>query len=146
MRLQLILIILFTGVSIGQEADSVLKQTFPVSKKINHRPPMPFFEGRPYYLELFSDLPENRLESITLFFKTDQSMDYREIPLDYYRGRYRFKYDPVIYPGKELTYFFVAIVKGSGSYASPVDENGKLVPMVIEPMDPIKYYERITPK
>ena len=146
MKLQLILIVLFAEFSVGQEVDSVLQQTFPVSHKINHRPPRPFFEGRPYYLELFSDLPENTLESITLFFKTDQSMDYREIPLDYYRGRYRFKYDPVIYPGKKLTYFFVAIVKGSGSYATPVDENGKLVPMVIEPMDPIKYYERITPK
>lgn len=146
MKLLSILIILSIGISVAQEVDSALKQTFPVSTRINHRPPWPFFKGRPYYLEVFSDIPENSLESITLFFKTDESMDYREISLDYYRGRYRFKYDPMIQPGKEITYFFIATVKDAGSYGTPVDEDGKLVPMVIQPIDPIDYYERITPK
>ena len=132
--------------SIGQEPESLLKKTFPMPQMIHHRPPWPFFKGRPYYLELFSDLPQNEVESLTLFFKTDQTIQYREVPLQPYRGRYRFKYDPDLHPGKEITYFFVAIMKLAGSYATPVDENGKLVPMIINPIDPAKYYESIAPK
>ena len=139
-------LILISTFSFGQGADSLLRKTFPISQKIHHRPPWPFFQDRPYYLEVFSDLSEEEVESLTIFFRTDQTLEYREIGLERYRGRYRFKYDPNFYPGEEITYFFVVIMKNAGSYATPVDENGNLVPMILMPIDPVKYYESIMPR
>ncbi len=141
-----ILLLLLLTFSFGQGAESLLQKTFPLSPKIHHRPPWPFFNGRPYHLELFSELAEKDVESLSIFFKTDQALEYREIKLESYRGRYRFKYDPTIYPGQEITYFFVAILKNSGSHATPIDENGKLAPMILRPIDPIKYYKSIMPR
>jgi hypothetical protein len=135
-----------TAFAFGQEADSLLQQTFPLSPKIHHRPPWPFFEGRPYHLELFSDLLKKDVESLSIFFKTNQTLEYREAALERYRGRYRFKYDPATHPGEEITYFFVAILKNAGSHATPIDENGKLAPMILRPIDPVKYYESIMPR
>ena len=124
-------------------ADSLLKRTFPFSQKILHKPPSPFFKGRPYTLEVFVDMSQDSVEYVSLFFKTDTFIKYREMPLEEYRGRLRFRYDPKIYPGDELQYFFVVVVKNGGIYASPVHRDGRLRPVKIRPVDPMKYYENL---
>lgn len=142
-------IILLTVSAFGQplaDAESLLSRTFPYTAKLLHKPPKPFFQGRPYNLEFFCDLPQDSLEAIVLFFKTDQFLQYREVPLEPYRGRFRFRYDPKLHPGEEVSYFFVAVLKSAGIHAIPVDRQGKLAPYRIRPVDPIKYYESITPR
>lgn len=134
----------------GQEAEtdaeSLLKRKFASTTKLLHKPPRPFFQGRPYNLEFFSDLPKDSVETLALFFKTEANLEYWEVPLEPYRGRYRFRYDPKLHPGEEITYFFVAIMKNAGIYAVPLNGDGKLAPYYIRLVDPIKYYESITPK
>ena len=134
------------GQEVGIDAQSLLKRKFSFSTKLLHNPPRPFFQGRPYNLEFFSYLPKDSVETLSLFFKTDQTLEYREVPLKPYRGRYRFRYDPKLYPGDEITYFFVVVMKNAGLYAVPVYGDGKLAPFRVRPVDPIKYYESITPK
>lgn len=126
-----------------QLADSLLKKTFPFSQRILHNPPAPFFKGRPYSLEVLVDIGQDSVEYVSLFFKTDSFTEYREMPLEKYRGRLRFKYDPKMYPGDELHYFFVVVVKSGGIYASPVHRDGQLRPVKITPVDPMKYYENL---
>tara|TARA_B100000035_G_scaffold162808_1_gene138656 strand:+ start:1176 stop:1640 length:465 start_codon:yes stop_codon:yes gene_type:complete len=127
----------------SQLADSLLKKTFPFSQKILHKAPSPFFKGRPYTLEVFVGLAQDSVEYVSLFFKTDTFIKYREMPLEQYRGRLRFKYDPQVYPGDELQYFFIAVVKNGGIYAAPVNRDGRLTPVKIRPVDPMKYYENL---
>ena len=134
------------GQEAGTDAESLLKRKFASTTKLLHKPPRPFFQGRPYNLEFFSDLSKDSVETLALFLKTEKNLEYREVPLEPYRGRYRFRYDPKLHPGEEITYFFVAVMKNAGIYAVPVNGDGKLAPYYIRPVDPIKYYESITPK
>ena len=69
---------LFMTVSVfGQEAGTdtelLLKRKFFSTTKLLHKPPRPFFQGRPYNLEFFSDLPEDSVETLVLFFKTEKN-------------------------------------------------------------------------
>ena len=110
-----------------------------------HKTPNPFFQGRPYFLEVFSDIPYDSLESINFYFKTNESKNFREEKLNFFKGRYRFKYDPKIYPGKKIYYFFIAKIKHSGMYAFPINEQGMLNPIELKLIDPIEYYKERTP-
>ena len=62
----------------GQEAEtdaeSLLKRKFASTTKLLHKPPRPFFQGRPYNLEFFSDLPKDSVEALALFFKTEANL------------------------------------------------------------------------
>lgn len=128
-----------------QSADSLLIRTFPLTDKLFHLPPTPFFEDRPYFLELFIDIPWDSLESISIFFRTDSLSQYQAIPLEKYRGRFRFRYDPDRFPGTVLTYFFVATEKNFGLHASPLDTSGRIEPVNIHLVNPVEYYETFEP-
>jgi hypothetical protein len=56
------------GQEAGTDAESLLKRKFSSTTKLLHKPPRPFFQGRPYNLEFFSDLPEDSVETLALFF------------------------------------------------------------------------------
>ena len=124
---------------------SLFNTLFPINSKLIHKIPNPLFSGRPYFFEIFCDIPTDSLESISFFYKTDNSIEFREEKLELFRGRYRFKYDPKIYPSKQLNYFFIVKVKEAGMYAFPVNNKGKLIPINIESIDPIKYYKNRIP-
>jgi len=139
------LIFIFLTSKILTQELSLLNTLFPINSKLIHKIPSPFFLGRPYFLEIFCDIPTDSLESISVFYKTDGSIEFREEKLELFRGRYRFKYDPKIYPSKQLSYFFIVKVKKAGMYAFPVNNKGKLIPINIESIDPIKYYKNRIP-
>ncbi|MFQ6674920.1 MAG: hypothetical protein ACE5LH_01100 [Fidelibacterota bacterium] len=125
----------------AQPADSLLKATFSLKQRLYHHPPIPFFKGRPYNLEVVVDIPGDSLETVSIFLKTDRMSSYQEIPLTPYRGRYLFRYDPEEYPGDVVSYFLVAAARGFRLYAIPLDKSGKIAPFTIHPLKPVKYYE-----
>lgn len=145
MRTCLILIMLPMAALFSQSPDSLLVKTFPQSNKIFHRPPSPFFQGRPTFLELFVDIAWDSLKNVSIFFKTENSVDYQEISLEKYRGRFRFKYDSEPFPGDTISYFFMATETDFSLHVIPLDDSGKIKPVQIQPVDPIKYYESMTP-
>ena len=76
-----------------------------------------------------------------LFFKTDLMQYYREINIEGEQGLYRFKYDPKIYPGTSIQYYFV-IKSNTQLFATPVSSKGKLYPMDSQFIDPIEYHKQ----
>lgn len=141
--IRLITIILTLAIPIiGQTTEELLNKQFPQSQRIIHLPPDPFFKGRPYYLELVSDIPEDSVTSASLFIATEQSVRYLEFLLENYHGLYRFRYDPSKIIGNVLIYFFVLTTTDFGIYATPLTDAGKLDPVVIKPVDPVEYYNR----
>ncbi len=48
----------------GQKIDSLLTTTFQRSSALFHHLKMPIFQSRPYYLELFVDVPEDKIEYV----------------------------------------------------------------------------------
>ena len=125
-----------------QPADSLLMETYLPSRKLLHRPPSPFFQGRPYFLDLFVDVPDDSLESASIFFKTENSVEYWETVMAKWRGRYRFEYDPDRFPGDTLHYFFVVTEKNFSIHATPLDNSGKIKPVTIHRVDPGEYRKR----
>jgi len=143
--IRLLTIILTLAIAIpiiGQTAEELLNKQFPLSQYIFHLPSDPFFKGRPYYLELVSDIPEDSVTSASLFIATEKSVRYLEFPLENYHGLYRFRYDPLKITGNVLIYFFVLTTTDFGIYAAPLTDEGKLDPVVIKPVDPVEYYNR----
>lgn len=145
MRTYVILQIILISTLICQSIDTTLTETFPLTNKLLHHPPSPFFKGRPYFLELIVDFPWDSLENASIFFKTEKSIEYQEIPLEKYRKRLRFKYDPELFPGDTLSYFFIVTRKDFSIFAIPLDGSGKIKTVNIHPIEPTKYYEQLPP-
>ena len=76
--LKIFLLFFLLKIEIFSQDSSLFKKTFPLESKLLHKTPNPFFQGRPYFLELFSDIPLDSLESINFYFKTDKSKNYRD--------------------------------------------------------------------
>ena len=125
----------------GQKNDSLLTTTFQRSSALFHHLKMPIFQSRPYYLELFVDVPEDKINSASIFFSTKHIAQYREEPLEWYRGRYRFKYDPVTHPGEKFKYFFIVTETDYSIHAVPLDSIGRISPKVLQPVDPLEYFK-----
>ncbi|MFQ6607505.1 MAG: hypothetical protein ACE5EE_03090 [Fidelibacterota bacterium] len=125
----------------AQETDSLLSSTFPPSPALFHHLKLPVFQGRPYYLELFVDIPIDQINSAAIFFRTEKMSRYREAPLEWYRGRYRFKYDPEAYPGKMFKYFFVVTEVNYSIHAIPLDSAGRVAPQILQPVNPLEYFK-----
>jgi len=132
----------FVTTTFAQKSEILLSRIYPFAPKLLHHPPSPFLKGKPYYLELYVEIPEDSLESVTIFFKSDTSADYQEIPMEKYRGIYRFKYDPLEHQGDEISYFFVVSTKSHRLYATPLDTKWRIAPVQLNPVDPVKYYQR----
>lgn len=139
----LLLLTFLLTTTTSQFTETLLNQTFSPTEKIIHHLKQPIFKGRPYFIELFVDIPDDELESVSIFFKVDSALDFEEIPIKLLRGRYQFKYDPKTRTEKSFTYFFMVSTKDFSLYAVPLDDKGKISPNTVFPVDPIKYYESL---
>tara|TARA_B100000029_G_scaffold514780_1_gene618978 strand:+ start:3840 stop:4280 length:441 start_codon:yes stop_codon:yes gene_type:complete len=111
------------------------------NQRVYHAPPKPLFKGRPHDLDFLTDIPKDSVASSILFFKTDSMEYYQEFSLEGNHGLYRFNYDPKLYPGTRLQYYFV-IQSGSNIHATPVDSTGELFPMDKLLIDPVQYFKQ----
>ena len=66
---------------------------------------------------------------------------FREFNLESTHGLFRFTYDPKIFPGTHLEYYFV-MKTSKGIHATPIDDNGELSPVNKLLIDPIQYYKQ----
>lgn len=106
-----------------------------------HSPPKPLFKGRKHNLDFVTTIPQDSIISGSLFFKTNLMDYYREFNLNNKHGLFRFTYDPEIFPGTHLEYYFV-MKTIAGIHATPIDDNGKLAPINKLLIDPIQYYKQ----
>jgi len=112
------------------------------TSKVFHHPNKVLFNSRAFELEVFTDFSRNELESVSLFYKTDDKPQFIEIPFDLQLYRYVFKYDPKVKPANQITYFFTITLKNGAAYATPVDSAGRLKPITQGFVDPVEYYKQ----
>ena len=111
------------------------------NQRLFHSPPKPLFKGRKHNLDFVTTIPKDSIISGSLFFKTNLMDSYREFILNEKHGLFQFTYDPEIFPGTHLEYYFV-MKTTSGIHASPIDDNGKLAPVNKLLIDPVQYYKQ----
>ncbi len=142
--LALLLIFLNTTGLPAAEPDSTLDistsylQTIPL---LLHLPPKIIFDDRITKLQLYVDIPEDSIETVSIFYRTNAMENMQEITLAKKKGAYSFNFDPGIQGGDSVTYFFTVAVKDQSIHATPLDINGKIKSYKKPLVDPIKYYE-----
>lgn len=138
-----LLIFLIPIFTIGQIENQVRDDNPGLFKnqRLYHSIPKPFFKSRAHNLDFVTDVPEDSVLSATLFFKTNTMEYYQEFLLIRERGIYRFIYNPKKYPGTHLQYYFVLETK-SEIYATPINDEGKLLPVNKLLIDPIEYFKQ----
>lgn len=118
----------------------LFKQKFSFTPRVFHHPPEVMFENRPQDIDLFVDFPQDSLESVMFYFRTDKMNKYQEVHLDMFRQRYHFRFDPNDIPAEILEYFFIVTLKDFSLFAEPLDKNGFIQPIRRKLRDPIEYY------
>ena len=111
------------------------------NQRLFHSPPKPLFKERKHNLDFITNVPQDSIISGSLFFKTNFMDFYREFILESTHGLFRFTYDPKIFPGTHIEYYFV-MKTSKGLHAAPVDDNGELSPINKLLIDPIQYYKQ----
>jgi hypothetical protein len=92
-------------------------------------------------LDFITNIPKDSVESAIIFFKTDSVKYYQEYALKGVHGLYRFKYDPKLFPGSYLQYYFV-IKSGNTIYGSPLDSTGAIFPINKLLIDPVQHFKQ----
>ena len=111
------------------------------NQRLFHSPPKPLFKGRKHNLDFVTSVPKDSIISGSLFFKTNFMAFFREYNLESNHGLFRFTYDPKVFPGTHLEYYFV-MKTTKGIHATPIDDNGELAPVNKLLIDPIQYYKQ----
>ena len=142
---QFLILFLFSTVLLATELpDSLNEQNFKgylQSKKIIHHPKEIMFQGRNYNLELIVDIPKDSIESVNLFIRTDIKRPYQEISLKRKRGIYSLRFDPEVFPGSLVQYFFIVQLSNYSLFAIPVDNNGAIRPVERMLTNAVEYYK-----
>ena len=143
-NLALLFIFLNTTWLPAAEPDSTLDisasylRTIPL---LMHLPPKIVFDDRLTKLQLYVDIPEDSIETVSIFYRTNTMENMQEIILAKEKGSYYFNFDPGIQGGDSVAYFFTVAVKDQSIHATPLDINGKIKPYNKPLVDAIKYYE-----
>lgn len=137
-------LLLFIASSLIQAFNEKLppKGPFPITPKVFHHPEKVLFNTRPYNMDLFVEFDEKKIESVSVFIKTDAMENYIEFPMNTSRARYRHMFNPLLTPAKTIEYFFVVIMKNKSIYAAPLDKDGYLIIVKRILEDPAEYFRR----
>ena len=126
------------------EPDSTLDISttyFRTTPLLLHQPPKIIFDDRLTKLQLYIDIPEDSIATVSIFYSTNAMENMQEITLAKEKGSYTFNFDPGFQGGDSVTYFFTVAVIDQSIHATPLDKNGKIKPYNKPLVDPIKYYE-----
>ena len=126
------------------EPDSALDISttyFRTAPLLLHQPPKIIFDDRLTKLQLYVDIPEDSIATVSIFYSTNAMENMQEITLAKEKGSYAFNFDPGFQSGDSVTYFFTVAVIDQSMHATPLDKNGKIKPYNKPLVDPIKYYE-----
>jgi len=126
------------------EPDSTLDISttyFRTTPLLLHQPPKIIFDDRLTKFQLYIDIPEDSIATVSIFYSTNAMENMQEITLAKEKGSYTFNFDPGFQGGDSVTYFFTVAVIDQSIHATPLDKNGKIKPYNKPLVDPIKYYE-----
>ncbi len=109
--------------------------------KLFHHPPNVLFDNRLFDIELIVDFPLDSIESVSLFFKTDAMDETREIPLEYVKGKFVYRFNPTTCQCTSLQYFFIVQLTDYSLYSFPMDNQKELKPIERDLTNAVEYYE-----
>ncbi|MEA1880905.1 MAG: hypothetical protein U9N31_00660 [Candidatus Marinimicrobia bacterium] len=115
---------------------------FSFTPKVFHHPDRVLFNSRAFELEVFTDFPREKIQSVSLFYKTDTMPRIVEIPFHPQDKRFVFRYDPKEKPANKITYFFTVGLKDDAMFATPVDSLGQLQPITKFLLNPADYFKK----
>ena len=144
MKTILLYSIFFTSSILFAQIENQVRDTNPglyKNQRLFHSPPKPLFKGRKHNLDFVTNVPKDSIISGSLFFKTNSMAFFREFNLESAHGLFRFTYDPKVFPGTHLEYYFV-MKTTKGIHAAPIDDNGELAPVNKLLIYPIQYYKQ----
>ena len=144
MKTILVYSIFLTSSILFAQIENQVRDTNPglyKNQRLFHSPPKPLFKGRKHNLDFVTSVPKDSIISGSLFFKTNFMAFFREFNLESTHGLFRFTYDPKVFPGTHLEYYFV-MKTTKGIHAAPIDDNGELAPVNKLLVDPIQYYKQ----
>ena len=119
--------------------DSTYQRKLP---SLLHRPPEVMFDDRPTLLQLFVTLPDDSINTVSIFYKTNEMSIFQEIELQKRKGAFTYKFDPGKQKGNSLSYFFVVKQSDNSMHAVPLGNTGKIKPYNQTLVDAIEYYEK----
>ena len=145
-RIYLALLFIFSNTTWlpAAEPDSTLDisatyfRTIPL---LLHLPPKIIFNDRLTKLQLYVDIPEDSIATVSIFYRTNTMENLQEITLAKEKGSYAYNFNPGFQGGDSVSYFFTVAVIDQSIHATPLDKNGKIKPYNKPLVDPIKYYE-----
>ena len=109
--------------------------------RLYHMPPKPLFKGRSHNLDFITDIPDDSVLSANFFFKTNKMNYSQEFSLEGRHGLYRFIYNPELYPGTHLEYYFI-LKTATEIHGAPINDKGELTPIIKLLIDPIEYFKQ----
>ena len=127
--------------SLPDSASDYSGSYFQEMSTLLHMPPKNIFDDRPTKLQLYVDLPEDSIASVSIFYKTNIMENMQEISLIKEGGFYTFNFEPEVLGADSVTYFFTVATSYQSIYATPLDKNGNIKPYIKPLIDPIKYFE-----
>ncbi|MBC8216022.1 MAG: hypothetical protein H8E64_05885 [Candidatus Marinimicrobia bacterium] len=119
-----------------------LSSPFQWSPRLLHHPPEIVFTHRPTDLELFVEIPLDSIESVSLFLKTDAINTAREIPLQFSKERYAYRFDPTVCQCTFIQYFFVVRLSDYSILSVPVNDQKEPEPVERPLINPQEYYQQ----
>lgn len=124
-------------------ASAPLDSTISVSHlpKLLHHSPDVLFDNRFFDIELIVDFPLDSIESVSLFLKTDAMEKTREIPLEYSKGRFVYRFNPTTCQCTSLLYFFIVQLTDYSLYSFPVNDNNEPKPIERDLINAVEYYQ-----
>jgi len=109
--------------------------------RVFHHPKDVFLQGYPQDLNVIVDFPADSIESVILFLRVDNAPGFLEIPLDFKRERYNYRFIPKNTPADSIEYYFIVNLIDSSIHAAPLDESDQLTPVKRVFIDPQLYYK-----
>tara|TARA_B110000444_G_C18832215_1_gene593867 strand:+ start:1022 stop:1474 length:453 start_codon:yes stop_codon:yes gene_type:complete len=140
----LIFILLFNFFSALKSDDIKLSNefTFLSKQKLFHHPPDPMFLDRQINLKLANTIPEDEIENIFIYLKTDKMNNYREFKLENHSGLSSFNFDFKFFKGNSIEYYFIVNTKNNTSYACPIDKSFNIKPVQRIFLNSVEYYKQ----
>lgn len=109
--------------------------------RVFHHPKDVFLQGYPQNLDLIVDIPADSIKSVILFLRIDNAPGFLEIPMEFKRERFNYRFVPQDTPADSLEYYFIVNLIDSSIHAAPLDDLDQLIPVKRVFIDPQLYYK-----
>lgn len=116
----------------------------PLEGPITYHPPFGILDDRHHTFDLFLDFPEDSVMAVSLHFRTDSMLTYRELPMQGTFGRWQVVVPAVDLHGTKISWFFTVELTRFRLYGYPLAADNTLQPFTAPLVPPTKaFFQRL---